>query len=56
LEEVTQHAGHDVLMEGFDNILFIVGDPQGIISQQLRTHPIQLLNIIKLINLHIVIL
>jgi hypothetical protein len=29
LEEVTVHAGHKVLMGVDDNILLIVGDPQG---------------------------
>jgi hypothetical protein len=38
--------GHKVLMEVQDNILLIVGFPQGILLQQLGHHPIRLLNII----------
>jgi hypothetical protein len=44
LEEVTVNASHEVLMEVDDNMSLIVGDPQGILDQQLR--PIPLLNII----------
>jgi hypothetical protein len=45
LEEVTVSAGHKVLM-GIDyNISLIVGDPQEILEEQLRPHPIPLLNI-----------
>ncbi len=33
-------------MEVYYNILLIVADPQGILEQQLRPHPIPLLNII----------
>jgi hypothetical protein len=29
-----------------DNSVMIVGDPQGILEQQLRPHPINLLNVI----------
>jgi hypothetical protein len=39
LEKVTVCAGHEVLMEVHDNFLLIVGDPQGILDEQLRTHP-----------------
>ncbi len=51
LEEVTVHAGHKVLMEVDDNTLLIIGNPRGILDQQLRPHGINLLNIIiTLIN------
>ncbi len=39
MEEVAVHAGREVLMEVDDNILLIVGDPQGISVEQLRPHP-----------------
>jgi hypothetical protein len=37
-------------MEIDDNILLIAGNPQGILNQQLKPHPIHVLNIIILIN------
>jgi hypothetical protein len=43
MEEVTVHSGHKVLME-VDNILLIVGNPQGILDKQLRPCPNHLLN------------
>jgi hypothetical protein len=46
LEEVTVHAGHNVLMEVDNKISLIIGDPRGIIDQQVRPHAIHLLNII----------
>jgi hypothetical protein len=36
-------ADHETLMEVDDNILLIVVDPQGILDEQLRTHPIHVL-------------
>jgi hypothetical protein len=42
MEEVAMSACHEVLMEVDDNILRIVGDPRGILEQQLRPHPIHL--------------
>ncbi len=36
------HAGHKVLMEVDDNSALIVGEPQGILGQHLKPHPIQL--------------
>jgi hypothetical protein len=36
LEEVAVRAGHKVLMESDDNIALGVGDPQGILGQQLK--------------------
>jgi hypothetical protein len=39
-EEVSVHAGHKVWME-VDIILLIVGNPQGILDQQLRLCPIE---------------
>jgi hypothetical protein len=52
LEEVAAHSVHKVWMEVGNYILVIVGDPLGILDQQLRPHPIVLLNIsiIVLIN------
>jgi hypothetical protein len=47
LKDVAFRAGHEVLMEVDDNILQIVGYPQGILGQQLRPHSIPLLNIIN---------
>ncbi len=41
LEEVAMHAGHEVLMEVGDNNMLIVGDPQGILVEQLKSRPIQ---------------
>jgi hypothetical protein len=37
LEEVTLHAGHEVLMGVDDSISLIVGDPQWILDQLLRS-------------------
>jgi hypothetical protein len=34
-------------MEADDYIIWIVGTPQGILDQQLRPHPVHLLNIIN---------
>jgi hypothetical protein len=45
------HAGNKVLIEVVDNILLIVGDPQGILEQHLRHYPIHLLNICIIIIL-----
>jgi hypothetical protein len=45
LEEVTVNAGHEDLMEVDDNMSLIVDNPLGILDQQLRHHPIHLLNI-----------
>ncbi len=49
MEAVAVRAGYKVLMEVNDNILLIVGNPQGILEDQLRSHPILLILII-LIN------
>jgi hypothetical protein len=38
LEEIAVCAGHKVLMQDDDNSLLIVGNPQGISSQQFRPH------------------
>ncbi len=43
LEEVTVRAGNKVLVKVDNNSVLIVGDPQGILSQQLRPHAIHLL-------------
>jgi hypothetical protein len=51
LEEVAVLAGRKVSMDVDDNFLLIVDDPQEILDQQLRRHPIHLLDIvIVLIN------
>jgi hypothetical protein len=44
LEEVSVHAGYEVLMEVYSNSSLIVIDPQGIFSQQPYPCPIHLLN------------
>jgi hypothetical protein len=46
LEEAAVHAGLEVLMEVDDNSSQIVGDPHGILDQQLRPHPVHLIIII----------
>jgi hypothetical protein len=46
LEEVAMQAGRKVLAEIEDNSALIVGDPQGILGQQLRPRPVHLSNII----------
>jgi hypothetical protein len=48
LEEVVVHACRKVLNEVCNNSALIVSDPKGISAQQLRPHPIHLLNIIVL--------
>ncbi len=45
LEEVAVHAGHEVFTEVDNNSALIVGNPQRILGQQLRTRTIHLLNI-----------
>ncbi len=49
LEDVTVRAGRKVLMEVDDKSALIVGNLQGILGQQLRPHPVHLLNIIYLL-------
>ncbi len=46
LEEVAMRAYLKFLLNVYDNILMIIGDPQGILNEQLMPHPINLLNII----------
>jgi hypothetical protein len=53
LEEVAVCAGHELLVKVGDHISLIVGNRQGILDQQLRPRPIQLLNTI-IILLHLV--
>jgi hypothetical protein len=50
LEEFAVHAGDKVLMEVDDTILLIAVDPQGILDQHHRPHPITIIknNFIKL--------
>jgi hypothetical protein len=48
LVEVTVHAGHKVLIE-VDLYFTDVGDPGGILDQQLRPHPIHLQSLINII-------
>ncbi len=45
LEDVVASVCHKVSMEVDDNILLIVGDAQGILDQQLSTHPFHLIDI-----------
>jgi hypothetical protein len=54
LKEVAMPVGHNVLMV-IDLYFLIVGDPQGILDQQLKTHPILSLNIIIMLNNYIII-
>jgi hypothetical protein len=42
LEEDPACADHEVLMEGDNSHLLIVGDPQGILDWELRPHRIYL--------------
>ena len=37
-QEVVGRAGHKVLMKVYDNTALIVGDPHGVLGQQLRPH------------------
>jgi hypothetical protein len=37
MEEIMVHAGHKVQMEVDDNSALIVGDPQGILGEQLSS-------------------
>jgi hypothetical protein len=46
LEHAVVCVGLEVLLEVDDNILLIVGDPQGVLDQLLRPRPIQLLNVV----------
>jgi hypothetical protein len=50
LDEIIVLAGHEVLMKFDENGPLIIGDPQGILGQQLRLHTIHLLNIITCLN------
>jgi hypothetical protein len=49
---VAVHAGREVLSEADSNSVLIIGDPQGIYSQQLRPRPVYLLNIFILLMTH----
>jgi len=46
---MSVHVSHDVLMEVDNNSSLIVGDPQGVLGQQLRPRSIYLFNIIIII-------
>ncbi len=48
--EVAVYGGHKVLMEDDDNSLLIVGDTRGILGQQLRPHPIPVIDYCNYIN------
>jgi hypothetical protein len=50
LQEINVHAGHKILMEFDCYNALIVGNLHGILGQQLRPHPIHLLNTILIIN------
>ncbi len=45
MEKVAVHAGHKVLMEVDNNTLVIVGNPWGILDQQLWPCPTHKINI-----------
>jgi hypothetical protein len=47
MEEVAVHACRKVLMAVDDNIIQMVGNPQGILDKMLRPRPIHLFNIIN---------
>jgi hypothetical protein len=49
-KEVTVCAGHEVLMEADNNSAMIVGKPQVILGQQLRSHSINILNSILILS------
>jgi len=49
--EVTEHAGHKVLMKADLNGVSLYSDPKGILCQQLRPHTLRLLNSIIIILL-----
>jgi hypothetical protein len=46
MKDVAVCADHKVLVKVYNNSALIVGDPHGILGQQLRLHPMYLLNII----------
>ncbi len=50
-EEVAMRTGWAVLMEVDESILLIGGDAHGILEQQLRLHPIHLMNSIVLLKI-----
>ncbi len=49
LEEVAVCAGQKVLMKAEDSSALIIGDSREIWCQQLRPHPIRILNIVIVI-------
>jgi hypothetical protein len=49
-EEVAVRVGHEVLIDVDDKSGLIVGDPRGILGQQLNLHPIYILHIIIILN------
>jgi hypothetical protein len=42
MEEIMVHAGHKIQMEVDENSVLIVGNPQGILGEQLRPCSIHL--------------
>jgi hypothetical protein len=52
--EVAVLVGHKVLVEINNNSALIVGDPEGILGEQLRPHLIHCLNIFILVNYFII--
>ncbi len=60
LKEVARHAGNKALMEVDDNILVFISNPQRVLNEQNRPHPVHVLNIIivaiKYIKSHIITL
>jgi hypothetical protein len=45
MKDAAVCADHKVLVKVYNNTALIVGNPQGILGQQLRLHPMYLLNI-----------
>jgi hypothetical protein len=56
LEEVAERVCHKVFVEFDDRTSLIVADSHGILDQQLRPHPISLLNIVIIILINQIIL
>jgi hypothetical protein len=56
MKDAAVCADHKVLVEVYNNSALIVGDPQGILGQQLRPHPIYLLNSIITLVLYKIII
>ncbi len=53
MEEVEVPAGREVLVDVDDNSALIVGNPRGILGQQLKPQPIYSLNFIIMYILYV---